>query len=504
MPLNIENVNYQKVGFFRFKKLKNDYLLTNDAGDYVFLEKKFFDKYLQGKLDKKSGVYKELVKKNFIRDNINFDSYVEKYASKHHYLFAGPSLHIIVTTLRCNYSCLYCQASSKKNNNTKFDLDLGTAKQIVDFIFSTPNPNIAIEFQGGEPLLNWPVVKFIVEYAKKKNESLDKNLELRLVSNFSLMDEEKMQFFFDNQVSLCTSIDGPEEVHNKNRPFLPSSSYQETTKWLGKAMDEFRKREKKKGKGKGKEKAYVYQPSALVTVSRYSLKYPKEIIDEYLKWGFESIFLRPLSPLGSAGKTWSTIGYTPEEYLKFYQKALDYILILNKKDKRFSEKTASIIATKILTDKDPNYLEMRSPCGAGLGQLAYDYNGDIFTCDEGRMMSYTGEKMFRLGIVGKNTYKEIIDNPVLKTMCLASETSCQTGCAHCVYQPYCGICPIYNFAANGSIFSQKPVDFRCKITQSIFDLIFGYLKDKKAKKIISGWVNDEISRGEHIRKMLFS
>ncbi|TRZ52250.1 His-Xaa-Ser system radical SAM maturase HxsB [bacterium] len=498
-PFDIKNIDNSGLGFFRFKKLGRNYLLTNDVGDHIVLPEMDFRKYVEGKMKKGSSKYRELSKKNFIRDKINFENCIEKYQKKQQQnLQGGPSLHIVVVTLRCNYSCLYCQASSKKTNDTRFDMDLGTAKQVVDFIFSTPNKNIAIEFQGGEPLLNWPTVKFIAEYAIEKNKSEKKNLELRLVSNFSLMDEEKMDFFFKNNIALCTSLDGPEDIHNKNRPFPSKNSYQETTKWLKVAMDIYRKLDRKKTRN---GKTYFFQPGALPTVSRYSLKNPKEIVDEYMKWGFETIFLRSLSPLGTAGNAWPQIGYSAEEYVDFYTQALDYILKLNQKGKKIYERTASIILAKILTDGDPNFLELRSPCGAGIGQLAYDYNGDIYTCDEGRMMGYVNEKMFKLGSVKENQYPEIIESPTLKTMCLSSEIGCQAGCSHCVYKPYCGTCPIYNYAVTGSIFGQQPTSEKCKINKAIFDLLFTYLQKKEYKEILSRWAKKEMEFAKHREKI---
>jgi uncharacterized protein len=493
------DIDSSHLGFFRFKKLGRNYVLTNETGDYALLTESEFRKFVKGKISKNSGKYRELSRKNFVSGKVNFEKCIRKYKKKHQSLLGGPSLHIVVVTLRCNYGCLYCQASSKKTGRSAFDMDLGTAKQVVDFIFDVPNKNIAIEFQGGEPLLNWPIVKFIVEYAKEKNKEGKKNLELRLVSNFSLMDEDKMKFFFQNNVALCTSLDGPQEIHNKNRPFPGQNSYEATTKWLKLAMDTYRKLDKKK---KQRGKLYFFQPGALPTVSRYSLKNPKGVVDEYLKWGFETIFLRPLSPLGIAGNAWPRIGYEASDYIRFYKQALDYILKLNQKGKEIYERTASMILAKILTDEDPNYLEMRSPCGAGIGQLAYDFNGDIYTCDEGRMMGYVNEKMFRLGNVSKNSYSEIMESPVLKSMCLSSEIGCQAGCSDCAYKPYCGICPIYNYATAGNIFGQQATSDRCKINKAIFDLLFGYLQKKKYEKILKKWARREIYMIKHHGSLL--
>lgn len=495
MAINSENIDCSKAGFFRFRKLGSKYLLTNEAGDYISLSATEFNYLITGKTGKKFSKKNELKSKCFLLEGANWTKQIEKYRNKKQYLLSGPGLHIIVVTLRCNYNCLYCQTSSKESGREDLDMDLGTAKMTVDFIFKSPNKNIAIEFQGGEPLLNWPIVKFIIKYANEQNKERNKNLELRLVSNFSLMDDEKMDFCFKNGVTLCTSLDGPEEIHNKNRPFIEGNSYQETTKWLEKALKKYKKYEKQRGK------KYFAQPGALVTVSRFSLLKYKEIINEYASRGIEIIFLRPLAPLGIAQKSWPVIGYSAKEFVEFYRKSLEYIFELWSKGKKISEYNAAIIATKILTDSDPNYLEMRSPCGAGIGQMAYDYNGDIYTCDEGRMMGYMGDDMFKLGNVAKNSYNEVIESPVVKTMCLASETSSLPGCSDCAYQPYCGVCPIYNYAVNNNIFAQQPNSGRCQVNQAIFDLIFGYLQDKNKKKILQEWA-DFMNRPRPIESVL--
>ncbi|MBU2579528.1 His-Xaa-Ser system radical SAM maturase HxsB [Patescibacteria group bacterium] len=471
--IDCKKVNYSKLGFFRFKKTNKDYLLTNDIGDYIFLSPMDFDQYLQGKLEKKSSKYLELKRKNFIGDEFNLEQHVEKYRRKNQFLFsAGPSLHIVVVTLRCDHKCVYCQASSCFVDDKNKDLSEETARKIVDYIFSSPNKNIAIEFQGGEPLLNWPVVKFIIEYALKKNKEEKRDLELRLVSNFTGMDEEKMNYLLKKGVIFCTSLDGPEKLHNKNRILINKNSHQNTVKWLKKILKKYKK-------------YYIYQPGALTTVTRYSLPVYEKIIDQYIELGLDNIILRPLTPLGMARKTWQKIGYSTSQFLEFYRKSLDYILELNiKKGLRFREMIATNMLTKILTDKDPNYFELRSPCGAGIGQALYNYNGDVYTCDEGRMI---GEETFKIGSVLTDSYDDIIDNPTIRTMCLASCLD-NLPCDNCVYKPYCGTCPIISYVESGNIFPQLPTSSRCQLSQGIFDYIFKKMQeDDKIKKIFLEW-----------------
>jgi len=473
-PPKIE-FNSEKAGFCRFKKIKgNKYLLTNDVGEYIILQPQEFKNFLSGKIKETDSLYPILQEQGLIRDKMNFPALISEHQQKNLFLWQGPSLHIIVATLRCDHKCIYCQASSQGLNEQGYDLNIESAKKIVDVIFKSPSKSIAIEFQGGEPLFNWPVVKFIIEYAKEKNKTEKKDLELRLVSNLSLIDDEKLNFLVKNSVTLCTSLDGPEKIHNINRIWLQGNSYQHTIKWLTKARKIYKRKLKNK-----------FRPGAIVTVSRFSLKYPKEIVNEYIKQGIEAIFVRPMTPLGMAKEKWQRIGYSADEYLKFYKKLLDYVISYNLKNPktRFHENFAKIILAKILTEYDPNYLELRSPCGAGIGQLLYNYDGKVYTCDEGRML---GEETFCIGDIKKNSYNDIISHPTVKSLCLAS---CLEGlsCDSCAYKPYCGVCPIYNYATAGNIFSQMPTNERCQINKGILDFIFERIQNKKIEKTFIKW-----------------
>ena len=102
---------------------------------------------------------------------------------------------------------------------------------------------------------------------------------------------------------------------------------------------------------------------------------------------------------------------------------------------------AATFFSKILHGYPVNYMELRSPCGATLGQMAYYTNGDVFTCDEGRMLYEMGNDAFRLGNVWENTYSQLVHSSTCRAVCLASITESIPGCCDCVYQPYCGVCP---------------------------------------------------------------
>lgn len=482
MPIELKKLNKQKLSFFRFEKNDGQYLLTNDVGRYCFLSPRSFHSFITGELEQANPIkYQELKDKNFIKDKLDLGALIQQYADRKVFLKQGPSLHIVVVTLRCDHKCIYCQSSSKNLPSAKFDMSLSTAKQVVDKIFESTSPNITIEFQGGEPLLNFETIRFIADYADKKNEVEKKRLFISLVSNFFPMDEGKFDYLINKKVGMCTSLDGPEELHNKNRIYLgEGSSYRQTLKWIKKIKAKFDKGD------------YPHRPNALLTVSRHSLSYGKKIVDEYVNLGCELIHLRPVNPFGVAKKLWKKISYTPEDFFIFYKRTLEYIINLNLKGKRIYERTAYIFLRKILTDSDPNYVDLRSPCGAGIGQLAYNFNGDIYTCDEGRMFSRMGEELFKLGDV-TTPYKKILNNDTVKSLCVASSLSNLANCYKCVYHPYCGVCPIYNYSEEGDIFSKVPYNSRCRINRSILGYIFTKIDDPKFRKVFDDWMKMDFS-----------
>ena len=115
-----------------------------------------------------------------------------------------------------------------------------------------------------------------------------------------------------------------------------------------------------------------------------------EIIDCYLEQGLREIFLRPLSPYGFAIKTKSYAAYDADRWLAFYEEGLDYILELNRRGIDFTEIYAAIILKKMLTNDDPGYVDLTSPAGIGIGALVYNYDGDVYASDEGRMLAEMG------------------------------------------------------------------------------------------------------------------
>ena len=113
MLLDVGRIDKKKVASFGFRELSGRYLLTNDIGEYCFLDQPTFQAFLSGKTrELSSHKHQELCNKGFIRDGMDFSVLSRRYARKNAFLRRGPCLHIIVVTLRCDHECLYCQTGS--------------------------------------------------------------------------------------------------------------------------------------------------------------------------------------------------------------------------------------------------------------------------------------------------------------------------------------------------------------------------------------------------------
>lgn len=443
------------------KKLRDKFLLIAEHGSWSVLSEKDYADLRKHRL--KQTKLNELKRKGIIINKKTIEKAVELTKQKNQFLFNGTSLHIAVPTLRCNHTCVYCHSKAKPQKLKGYDMDKETAKKTVDFIFQSPSKAIAIEFQGGEPLLSFEIVEFIIDYAKKLNKKHKKNLRFDLVTNLSAMDHDILKYLINNKIGLCTSLDGPKELHDKNRKLLGGSSYEKTVHWI------------KEIKGD-----YNYNTGALMVTTKFSLPFWKEIIEEYRKNKLEWIKLRFLDNLGYAQKNFSKISYTTEEYIDFWLKSMEYLVALNKSYLLGERMTTYILAK--LKGKWINYVDFQSPCGAAIGQLAYAQDGSIYTCDEARMF-----EMFKLGNVRKDNYKDILASEQTCSIIAASTNDCLL-CDACVYKPFCGVCPVCTYASTGTLIPKLAMDDRCKIYKAMFNYIFeNLIFSPQHKKVFNKW-----------------
>ena len=451
---------------YRAKKIRDKYLISTDQGSWMVLDKNEYKLFLNDKLDEK--LFKILVEKRIIITPGNLNLIFDDQIKRNSFLFVGAGLHIITPTLRCNQKCVYCHSAAEQECKKEFDMEEKTADKVLEFVFQTPSKNITIEFQGGEPLLNFEIVKYLVKKAKEKNSKCKKEMRFALVTNLTKMNDEIIGWIKDENIDVTTSLDGPKELHDKNR-FLEGGGA--TYDKVVEAMNNLKKNKIRVG--------------ALMVTTKQSLSYYKEIVDEYVKLGFNNLQIKYMNNLGFAKKTWKEIGYSVEEFIDFWKKSVDYMIELNKKGVLIKSRYVMLILKKILTKYDPGYLDFRSPCGIVCGQLAYNHKGEIFSCDEGRE-----NDMFKVGEVNKEKYKDLIVKPKCQQLISASINDNYV-CDNCVYKAWCGLCPVIAYAEQGNIIPKISSFSKCKIHKAQFDYVFEKLLfDEEIKKIFFNWLKN--------------
>src|SRR5690554_3043280 len=135
----------------------------------------------------------------------------------------GVSQLVLQVTQNCNFRCSYCaytQNSGNQRLHSSQRMNFDTAKKALGFLHehSIDSPKINIAFYGGEPLLEFELIKKTVYLAEKKFSG--KTITYNITTNGSLLTEEVLDFFSKHRISLMISVDGPKEIHDKNRKFI--------------------------------------------------------------------------------------------------------------------------------------------------------------------------------------------------------------------------------------------------------------------------------------------
>lgn len=461
---------------FRFTALEeNRYFLSNIAGGWTVLDRLPLEQLVRHQLSSTSQTYEDLKAKQFLFDgdsDVALDLLGLQLRTKLRPIKDFTGLHIFVVTLRCEHSCPYCQVSRQSDDKTSFDMTEAIARKALDLAFRSPSPHIKIEFQGGEPLLNWPLIKFIVSEALMINQLQRRDLQFVIATNLALITEEHLSFCHQHHIHISTSLDGPSDLHNLNRPRAGRDSYERAVEGILHA----------------RQRLGMDAVSALMTTTSGSLNRVEEIIDEYVRLGFDGIFLRPLSPYGFAIKTKAYSKYNGARWLEFYKAGLQYILEINKNGHKFVEQYAATILTKMLTPQNPGYVDLMSPSGIGIGAVVYNYDGRIFASDEGRMLAESGDDTFVIGNVHTSTYEDVFTSPNLLDAIEESYAGSAPMCSDCAFEPHCGSDPVFHHATQGDFVGHKPTSEFCNRNMEIFKVLVKHFSNKDDQAVLRSWV----------------
>ena len=470
--------DFQTLPFY-FRELSNinKYVLTNQAGSIQILNDRNDLEALTNNrmLNIDEQLREDLLAKSFISESsdtkVRLNAIASKYATYLQRNLNGPSLFMIVPTLRCDHDCHYCQVSRVPVNKPNYDLDEDYISKILNFISSVSTDDIKIEFQGGEPLLAFKFVKTFVRLAKE--EFVDKKLSFVICSALGPLNEDILKWAALNEdVLFSVSLDGPEAIHVKNRPSKYFNSHQHLLNGLENLISQIG----------------IDRVSCLSTVTSSSLDYPEELVNSYFNLGLRSVFLRPLSPFGFASQQMSTMGYEAKEYFEFYKKCLSHIIKLNR-DRIFAEDFALVHLYNLFRPEKSGYVDLQQPTGYVLGALIINYDGNVFGSDEARML-YESTKAEEL-ILGNITAGKInFNNPA--TVNLISDTFLSTspGCDECAYQPFCGADPLYHLSTQGDHIGDKSISFFCQLERYMFDHILElHETNDEANEVFLSWLN---------------
>lgn len=343
------------------------------------------------------------------------------------------TLVVLHTSDICNLRCTYCSAEPK--NKEKFSPETG--KKLVDLIKNSDSKMIHFEFHGGEPLTNFDFIKEFVVYSQK--ELLEKKVTYSLQSNGTLLDNKKIDFLIENQIGIGLSLDGTREVNDRQRG-------RGTFDKVVANIEKLRK--------KGKNFGII---SVLTEINQFEDIY--NLINNY---GLESISVNYCFPQGKArGRedfNWSEMA---DATLKFTDRLVNYN---SKQEKKVRFKNISSIAKKLITERQ-TYMCMRSPCGAGITQIAVNPQGNIYPCH--RMLNNEETRLGNIGRIDK--IENYLRNSNVVNFLRSRTPEKIYGCRDCYLDKFCSSgCPSEQIARGEDLF-QKPskCDFYKKMISGI-------------------------------------
>ena len=459
---------------FRFMVIGDQEILVNEIGDYLTAPRGTAEALAKHELKPTDVLYPDLVSEFFISEKPLpdlIDVLATRYRTKRAFMEHFTSLHIFVTTLRCNQSCHYCQVSRQTQDKGQYDMSRQHLDMAIEHMFRSPSPDLTMEFQGGEPLLAFELIRYGVLSAQDMNKRYRKNLSFVICTNLLMVDDQILSFCKEHEILLSTSLDGPDQLHDENRPWHRSGS-----------ASIFRERLEYAREWLGHDRI-----SALMTTSRKSLEMPSAIIDSYLDSGFDGIFLRPISPYGFARKSLSKNDYETSSFLEFYFDALDYIIDINKAGRFFREDYAAILLRKMLTPFPVGYVDLQSPAGLVTSVAVYNYDGKVYASDEARMLAEQGDEHFCLGHVSQS-YDDVFLTERTRKLCEDGINEALAGCSECAFQAYCGADPVFHYATQGDPAGYRPTSSFCRRNMAIIKHLIKLIeRDMETASILRRW-----------------
>ena len=327
-------------------------------------------------------------------------------------------LHVAHT---CNLNCEYCFASQGKYHGDRALMSFEVGKQALDFLVahSGTRRNLEVDFFGGEPLMNWQVVKDLVAYARSIEKEKNKNFRFTLTTNGVLVDDEVIEFANKEMHNVVMSLDGRKEVHDRlRRNYAGEGSYDKIVP----KFQEFARR-------RGNKDYYVRG-----TFTHNNLDFTNDIF-HMADLGFTELSMEPV--VCAPGEPYALT----EEDLPVLK--AQYEILANEMLRRRREgRPFTFYHYMIDLTHGPCIYKRIAGCGSGTEYLAVTPWGDLYPCHQ-----FVGDEKYRMGDVWQG-----VTNTELRDEFKLCNVYARPGCKDCWARLYCsGGCAANAYHATGSI-----------------------------------------------------
>lgn len=331
----------------------------------------------------------------------------------------------------CNLRCKYCFASTGDFGVGRKLLDEETGKKAIDFLLehSKGRKNLELDFFGGEPLMNLPVVKAVVEYARSKEKEYNKNFRFTMTTNGVLLDDATMDFLNREMSNIVLSIDGRKAVNDKMRPAINQKG----------SYDSILPKYKKLVEMRGEGQYYVRG-----TFTKHNLDFAEDVKHLYDE-GFDQISVEPV--VASPDKDYALTEDDLPRIFEEYEALAKYIITKKKQGE-----SINFFHFMLDLEQGPCAIKRLRGCGCGNEYVAVTPDGDIYPCHQ-----FVGMEEWKMGSVYDNSLNLSMKDDFAKTNVYHKQE-----CKECWAKFYCsGGCNANNFQYAGDI--HTPFSLSCKL-----------------------------------------
>lgn len=331
----------------------------------------------------------------------------------------------------CNLACRYCFAEEGEYHGKRELMSFETGRAALDFLIANSGNrrNLEVDFFGGEPLLNFQVVKDLVSYGREQEKLHNKNFRFTLTTNGVLLDEEVMEFANREMANVVLSIDGRKAVHDHMRPFPKGAgSYDLIVPKFQKFAD-----------SRNQEKYYVRG-----TFTHQNLDFSQDVL-HLADLGFRQISVEPVVAAETEEYALRTedLPRLYEEYDKLAREMIER----HRKGKEFN-----FFHFMIDLEGGPCVAKRLSGCGSGTEYLAVTPAGDLYPCHQ-----FVGEQQFCMGNVWEGVKAREIREEFRGCNVYSKEK-----CRDCFAKFYCsGGCAANSYHFHGTI--HDAYDIGCQL-----------------------------------------